>query len=388
MADPYLDLEQGTDEMLRRYDHHGMALSLSGGGYKAAAYHLGALIRLNELGILARLKRITSVSGGSIAAGLLGLKWKELVWSGEVAANFDDAVVEPLVRFLTTANIDLFAGVLGLVLPGRSGGDQLEAAYAKGLFGAATLQDLPDDTDAPRFVILATNYQLNSLWRFARPYAADYRVGMIHRPTFGLARVVAASSGFPPFFCPISLDFAGQDLRPMAGADMHRPPFTERCLLADGGIYDNMGLEPIWKRYGVLLVSNAGDRFDETTHPPTNWFSLLRRALSMVHRQAENNRVRWLMEMDQEGKRQVAYWPLRDSVALFSVEGAVAPSPEDIHAAVCQPVRLWALSSNGLRQLVQHGYSLCDAAVRARLQLADPAPPRLPGIGRGDVRAG
>ena len=48
----------------------GMALALSGGGFKAATYHLGALIRLNELGVLYRLKRISSVSGGSITAGV------------------------------------------------------------------------------------------------------------------------------------------------------------------------------------------------------------------------------------------------------------------------------------------------------------------------------
>ena len=52
-----------------KYDQNGVGLALSGGGYKAAAYHTGALIRLNELGYLRRLNRITSVSGGSIAAG-------------------------------------------------------------------------------------------------------------------------------------------------------------------------------------------------------------------------------------------------------------------------------------------------------------------------------
>ena len=56
----------------------GMALSLSGGGYRAMLFHLGALWRLNELGSLRGLKRISSVSGGSITAAMLGLKWDRL----------------------------------------------------------------------------------------------------------------------------------------------------------------------------------------------------------------------------------------------------------------------------------------------------------------------
>jgi NTE family protein len=56
----------------------GMALCLSGGGYRAMVFHAGALWRLNELGLLKKLKRISSVSGGSITAGVLGMNWQKL----------------------------------------------------------------------------------------------------------------------------------------------------------------------------------------------------------------------------------------------------------------------------------------------------------------------
>ena len=46
-----------------------VALCLSGGGYRAMLYHVGALWRVNELGMLPKLARISSVSGGSITAG-------------------------------------------------------------------------------------------------------------------------------------------------------------------------------------------------------------------------------------------------------------------------------------------------------------------------------
>jgi len=44
----------------------GIALCLSGGGYRAMLFHLGALWRLNEAGCLPKLARVSNVSGGSI----------------------------------------------------------------------------------------------------------------------------------------------------------------------------------------------------------------------------------------------------------------------------------------------------------------------------------
>ena len=53
-------------------------LALSGGGFRAALFHIGSLWRLNEMGWLKKIAEITSVSGGSITAAYLGLKWKYL----------------------------------------------------------------------------------------------------------------------------------------------------------------------------------------------------------------------------------------------------------------------------------------------------------------------
>ena len=54
----------GKAEFLPRDEREGTALCLSGGGYRAALFHLGALRRLNELGVLAQVDTFTSVSGG------------------------------------------------------------------------------------------------------------------------------------------------------------------------------------------------------------------------------------------------------------------------------------------------------------------------------------
>src|SRR6201990_3775168 len=56
----------------------GIGIAPSGGGFRAMLFHAGALARLNELGLLSRAARISSVSGGSIASGFLAHVWSEL----------------------------------------------------------------------------------------------------------------------------------------------------------------------------------------------------------------------------------------------------------------------------------------------------------------------
>src|SRR5580693_5055326 len=50
-----------------------IGLSLSGGGYRAAAFHLGTMTKLNELRILDHVSVISAVSGGSILAAYYAL---------------------------------------------------------------------------------------------------------------------------------------------------------------------------------------------------------------------------------------------------------------------------------------------------------------------------
>jgi NTE family protein len=81
----------------------GVALCLSGGGYRAMLFHLGSLWRLNEVGLLRSLVRISSVSGGSITAGVLGLAWKNLSFNAaNVATNLEDLVINPIRRLADT----------------------------------------------------------------------------------------------------------------------------------------------------------------------------------------------------------------------------------------------------------------------------------------------
>ena len=169
----------------------GIALCLSGGGYRAMLFHVGALWRLNEAGYLPQLERVSSVSGGSITAGVLGLAWPKLGFDeGGVARQFEAELVEPLRR-MAGKTIDFPAIALGLITPGVTIGEKIAKAYRKHLFDSATLQDLPD---RPRFVFNATNLQSGVLWRFAKPYMRDYRVGEVE----GSARSIWERPWRPP----------------------------------------------------------------------------------------------------------------------------------------------------------------------------------------------
>src|SRR5262249_34071445 len=69
-------------------DDPGIALALSGGGYRAMLFHAGALAKLNDAGLLPELRVVSSVSGGSITSAVLAAAWEGLRWENGRATNF------------------------------------------------------------------------------------------------------------------------------------------------------------------------------------------------------------------------------------------------------------------------------------------------------------
>ncbi|MBN8913181.1 MAG: patatin-like phospholipase family protein [Rhizobiales bacterium] len=351
-----------------------IGLCLSGGGYRAMIYHAGALTRLNELGFLARLQEIASVSGGSITAGMLAVAWPRLRFDHNgIAQNFSQEVAEPLLRF-SRIGVDLKAIAFGLI-PGRSAADSVAASYDRHLFKGAGLQDIPD---APRFTFMATNLQTGSGWRFAKAYAADFRVGRIEAPSIALARVVAASSAFPPFLSPVRIEFPPGSVQATAGADLHRPPFTERAVLSDGGVYDNLGLERVWKRCRTVLVSNAGKTVPELGSPTGRWIGQTLRTLNLVQQQAENSRRRILFGMSNLGQREVAYWSINTSIDAYGTPDPLAVPSDAVRRAATIRTRLNKFSPAETDLLLAVGYAGADAALRSRGLAPNMPPAQLP----------
>lgn len=351
-----------------------IALCLSGGGYRAMLFHAGALWRLNELGWLPRLDRVSSVSGGSIAAGVLAKHWDALAFRDGVATNYDTTVAADLIA-LAGKTIDVWAVLRGLVLPGPIG-DRVARAYRRHLFGERTLQDLPD---RPRFVINAANLQSGTLWRFSKPYMADYRVGQVRDPDVELAVAVAASSAFPPFLSPVQLKLApgavvGFDDDPIP--PLLQPPFTTRATLADGGAYDNLGLQTA-SGAQVILVSDGGAKLKDQKRPHRFWPVQLLRVTKLMDNQVRALRKHQLVRdyREPDGRLDGTYWGIGTPIAEYGLPDSLPAPPVRAAELAKTPTRLGRLSRERRERLVNWGYAIADAAMRRHVLPASPPPP-------------
>lgn len=353
----------------------GIALCLSGGGYRAMLFHLGTLLRLNEIGLLRKLNRISSVSGGSITAGLLGLKWTSLNWNNQgVASNFEIEIMRP-IRALAGITIDVGSVVRGAAMPGTIS-ERIVRAYEKHLFGIATLQALPSDDQGPRFVINATNVQSGALWRFSKPFMADYLVGMVKDPTIRLSVAVAASSAFPPVLSPTKLRLRHTDFLTDRNCPLQKPPFTTDIVLTDGGVYDNLGLETAWKRFKTILVSDAGGKMGAEGRPRSNWGHHSFRVLNIIDNQVRSLRKRQLIAAYQDPRdvHDGAYWGIRTNINHYKVPHALPCPHIDTLVIADTPTRLSRLSGKKQDQLINWGYAACDAAIRKHVDSSIAAP--------------
>jgi NTE family protein len=344
----------------------GIGLAVSGGGYRAMLFHLGALLRLFELDLLKRLDRISSVSGGSITCAKLALEWSRIDGRDAFFAH----VVQP-IRALAGTTIDVPSVIGGLLLPGHVSA-RVSKAYRKHLFGDATLQDLPDE---PRFVINASNLETGTLWRFSKPYMRDYRIGKVDKPSVSMADAVTASSAFPPVLSPFVLDVKAESFTHVEpGVDR---TFLDGISLTDGGVYDNLGLETVWKRYKTVLVSDAAGLLDADASPPADWARLSKRVIEIIRRQAAALRRQHLIASYKE-QRIGAYWGIGTDIARYGLSNALKAPLERTRQLAATPTRLKRLDAERQERLINWGYAVCDAAVRRYYRPDLPAPSAFP----------
>jgi NTE family protein len=349
-----------------------VGLALSGGGYRASLFGLGSLCRLNDAGLLQQLDRITSVSGGSILAGVLAHRWEQLRFENGRAVNFADTVMAPVQAFCSHT-IDVELGVKGLLNPFKSAGDYLVGCYKKHLFGDTTLKQLATPAEgAPLFTFYATNLQTGRSFRFQQDKVADYKIGEARSLEVPLALAVAASSAFPPLFSPILLhaDVADWTAGELAGPSALR----ERIALADGGIYDNMGLEQLMGggigNTDIVLVSDAGAPFEVEEKPHENPISQLGRVRDILIDQTRALRKRWLIDQFENHRRGGAYWGVTTKIAAYEASAALAQDNTITGALDDVPTRLSAFEPGMQGRLINWGYALCDAALRTKAGLA------------------
>ena len=349
-----------------------VALCLSGGGYRAMIFHVGVLWYLEDSGWLARLGRISSVSGGSITSGVLALAWTKMSQAADRKKAFQDLVVAPLRRMASTT-IDTRAVLSGVLTPGTVS-DKIVKRYKEILFGDRTLQDFPDE---PRFVINATNVQTGSLFRFSKPYIGDWQVGRFLKPVRSVAEAVTASSAFPPVLSPVRLDFGPNDFSTDPGP-CHREPFTTRVLLTDGGVYDNMGLETAWKRCRTILVSDAGGRMQPEEDPHANWAQHSLRINSLIDNQVRSLRKRQVVSAFRAGVRKGAYWGMWTKPSEYPAASQLSLPDANAEALARTPTRLKAMPDKLQEQLINFGYGMAERALRSYLDPNAFAAPKFP----------
>lgn len=343
----------------------GSALALSGGGYRAVLFHLGTLIRLNELGVLGQLKRVSSVSGGSITAGVLATRWAKLNFKNGVAGNLDQEVVKPLRKFCGET-LDVWSVVVGALNPFKTAGDYVIDAYRKKLGLDMKLTDLSDT--GPRFVFNATNFATGVSFRFSKPYCGDYRIGLIKNPPFDVATAVGCSSAFPPVLSPIEFSVDPNLFARTEGADLYdHEELRAHLSLADGGVYDNMGLETIWGRYSEVLVSDAGKPFEVDSKLSALWPKQLLRVMDIGLNQALALRKRMLINAFIANERAGTYWGIGTPIARYQLASCFQVPPEKTLALSEMRTRLDAFSEQEQGELINWGYAVTDTAVRKHL---------------------
>ncbi len=222
-----------------------IGLAMSGGGSRAAAFHLGCLRALHDRDLLRRIRVVSGISGGSLLAALWAYGPRDFT-------EFDAATVELLRRGLQAAivrralrpaslgrNAIAAAAAAASMIRGSSQSaaarsanrtDALADALADAAFGARTMQDVTHP--GLDLVLTATDLRSSNAVRFGSARSSCSRYGTIVEAV-PVATAIAASAAFPLLLPAVERTFT---------FERHGQQRREPVLLSDGGVYDNLGL--------------------------------------------------------------------------------------------------------------------------------------------------
>jgi NTE family protein len=286
-----------------------IGLALSGGGFRAAAFHLGCLRALADRGLLDRIRVLSGVSGGA----LLGAMY---AYGPERFDDFDAAAAHMLRGGLQLAIARRL--VLSRRLPQAILTDlSLPAAAAAGALtrhhGSATVPRLRQvnrttafadvlaarlfgDTTTPEvthagldIVLTACDLRTGSAVRLGSTVNSCSRLGQLVDPV-RVADAVAASAAFPVLLPALERRTAIRN---------HEGAVADHILmLTDGGVYDNLGtsvLEPGRNRsftshvydvrYVIACDAGAGPARPVAPHM---WPTRMKRVVDIMHARAQH----------------------------------------------------------------------------------------------------
>ena len=318
-----------------------VGLALSGGGFRAAAFHLGVMRRLEALGLLDKVDLLSCVSGGSIAGAFVAANWSK------------PDVLDRLDNYLRTRSIAVASVIGGTLDPFETRLDKLAATYDRDLFHGATLKHL---VGGPRLYLNATNLATGNLFFFVTggglaAEMGEHEMGVTPAPDFKVSRAVAASSAFPPVFPPLRLE---ADVYPHAGG-------VDYVTLTDGGVYDNMGINPLLRlarnALDYVVVSDGGKPFAIDERPTDSGLIVLKAGLGIMMEQIRG------LEFDRLQYRFLA--KLGPQPLWFSIDSKEGEAQAgDATFASSIATNLQALSDDEMTVLARHGGALVEARLR------------------------
>lgn len=348
-----------------------IALALSGGGVRAMAFHMGVLRRLAELGLLERVHRVSTVSGGSLLVGLIyrhsALRWPSSEsFLSEVYPGVEKAICsrslqlgafKQLLNPLNSRYLLSRANLLAIELKKNWGMDVPLASLS--LF--------------PEWSINGTSGENGKRFRFKGVTIGDWDLGYAEAPAFALGDALAVSAAFPVGFGPLAVPVTGYDWKarpwgaPKATEASVRLPF-KKLHLYDGGLYDNLGTEPFFhpgrqepKHPGdYIVVSDAGAPLVRSHTPWELSPFRIKRMMDIMSEQSRGLRLRaffnYLEQADDHGALLVIGTP---------VSGKVCAEAEFARSF---PTSLRQLKAPEFDRLARYGYAVaCEYESRRGL---------------------
>lgn len=238
-----------------------LGVALSGGGSRAAAFHRGTVLGLEEVGLLDKVDVVSSVSGGSVFAA---------AWMAAISQGRD------LRRFLADIGLELARGFIArsfsfsavkLALPSYTRANLLAETFDRTLTAGIRLKDLPE-----KLLLCINTSVMNTgqVGRFSRDgfsstgfHAPGAGKGSsnatVPLPEFPLALAATASAAFRWAYRPCS-SFAGNTY--LKAGDGPCLAGHSRFALTDGGVLENLGVQTLLKsrRFGAwdFVLNDAG----------------------------------------------------------------------------------------------------------------------------------
>ncbi len=278
-------------------DLNNLAISFSGGGYRASAFHLGSLDLLEKVQLLDKVTMLSTVSGGSITGAKYACALSEAIANNN--PDFYESFYKELYTFILETRLpDLWFDKLH---PEDTDKPSLIAAaadvYNERLFHGARFEQLikvKEQMHLKEIVLNTTELRTGNDFRFRVGDGGMVGNYFLLIPNellkeVRIADVVAASSCFPGGFEPIVFpdDFkflenwqtVKQKLESQFQKKISEKPKSKRFLtrvintlqsiteepvaLVDGGIYDNFGISSLFVADRRLTSKNKEDqRFD------------------------------------------------------------------------------------------------------------------------------